>query len=140
MRLVSEMKRAILLTGVKLLKIPRYVYYLIRMVRPDLVPGFYDFGYRYCDPRQSMDGIDFNHSSNLMELKQILARRFHVRQRRRVVFEELNDNLKTKVEVNVEVTAVVKIQALIKTYVLPWEQENSEKSFFDEMFSYHYGP
>ena len=50
-KLVSEMKRAIVLTGVKLLKVPRHLYYLMRMVRPDLMPGFYEFGYRYCDPR-----------------------------------------------------------------------------------------
>ena len=50
-RIGSEMKRAILLTGSKLLKRPRHLYYLMRIVRPDLIPGFYEFGYRYCDPR-----------------------------------------------------------------------------------------
>ena len=50
-RMISEMKRAILLTSKKMMKRPKDLYYLMRMVRPDLIPGFYEFGYRYCDPR-----------------------------------------------------------------------------------------
>lgn len=102
-RIGSEMKRVILLTGSKLLKKPRHLYYLMRIIRPDLVPGFYEFGYRYCDPRQSFDGIDFEHSSNLTELKKILEKRVHVRQRRGVVFEELSKLMRVKFEVNVEI-------------------------------------
>lgn len=41
----------------------------MRMVRPDLTPGFYEFGYRYCDPRQSFDGINFGSAGNMNELK-----------------------------------------------------------------------
>ena len=48
---VSMMKRVILCTGYNLLKKPQEIYSLMRMVRPDLMPGFYEFGYRYCDPR-----------------------------------------------------------------------------------------
>lgn len=45
------MKRVILLTSSKLLRIPKDVYYSMRIIWPDLMPGFYEFGYRYCDPR-----------------------------------------------------------------------------------------
>ena len=116
------MKRAIILTGVKLLKIPRHLYYLMRMVRPDLMPGFYEFGYRYCDPRQGFSGIDFDHFSNLQELKNILEKRIHVRQRRAVVFEELDSNLRLKFEVTVETSTVVRIHGLIKNFIVPWEE------------------
>ena len=50
-KLGSEMKRVILLSGNKLLRKPKDLYYLLRVLRPDLMPGFYEFGYRYCDPR-----------------------------------------------------------------------------------------
>ena len=102
-RIGSEMKRVILLTGDKLLRKPRNLYYLMRIVRPDLMPGFYEFGYRYCDPRQSFDGIDFEHSSNLTELKKILDKRIKVRSRRSVVFDEMQRLMRTKFEVNVDV-------------------------------------
>jgi SWI/SNF-related matrix-associated actin-dependent regulator 1 of chromatin subfamily A len=70
------MKRVILLTGCNLAKKPHELYCLLRMIRSDLMPGFYEFGYRYCDPRQSFDGIDFTHAGNMMELKKLLDTRF----------------------------------------------------------------
>ena len=137
MKLISEMKRAILLTGVKLLKIPKHLYYLMRMVRPDLTPNFYEFGYRYCDPRQAFNGINFDHFGNMMELKHTLDKRIRVRQRRGVVFDELTPS-KIKFEVTVDITAVVKIQHLIKSYIVPWE-EQEKRSFFVEMFESQFG-
>ena len=138
--LVAEMKRCVLLTGYKLLKKPRHLYYLMRMIRPDLMPGFIEFGYRYCDPRQAPSGIDFDHASNLAELKSILRKRIQVRNRRGVVFDELSSFSKRKLEVQVDLQLVVKIQTLIRNYLLPWEQQNSTQSFFEEMFSNQYGP
>jgi SWI/SNF-related matrix-associated actin-dependent regulator 1 of chromatin subfamily A len=73
------MKRVMILSGAKLLRNPKNLYYIVRMIRPDLVPGFYEFGYRWCDPRHSFDGIDFNYSGNLHELKQILEKRVRTR-------------------------------------------------------------
>lgn len=103
------MKRVILLTANKLLKKPKHLYYLMRIVRPDLMPSFYEFGYRYCDPRQSFNGINFDHSSNLTELKKILHKRISVRQRRSVVFDQLYNSLKMKIEVNVDIQIIVRI-------------------------------
>jgi SWI/SNF-related matrix-associated actin-dependent regulator 1 of chromatin subfamily A len=51
MNLIGAMKRVILLTGTNLLKKPHEIYCLLRMIRSDVMPGFYEFGYRYCDPR-----------------------------------------------------------------------------------------
>ena len=126
------MKRAILLTGYNLFKVPRQLYYLIRMVRPDLTPNFYEYGYRYCDPRQSYSGINFDHSGNLDELKQILDKRVRIRQRRGAAFDEMSST-KIKFEVSMDLNLVVKIQNLIKTFIYPWEEHN-DKSFFSEMF------
>lgn len=67
--LISDMKRTIVLTGCNLTKKPQEIFSLLRMVRPDIMPGFYEFGYRYCDPRQSFDGIDFTNAGNMNELK-----------------------------------------------------------------------
>ena len=48
------------------------------------------------------------------------------------MFDELTPS-KTKFEVNVDLTAVVKIQHLIKNYIVPWEEQEN-RSFFVEMF------
>jgi SWI/SNF-related matrix-associated actin-dependent regulator 1 of chromatin subfamily A len=45
------------------------MYNMMKMVRPDLMPDFFEYGYRYCDPRQSFEGIDFSNSGNVNELK-----------------------------------------------------------------------
>lgn len=83
------MKRTILLTSKKMMKRPKDLYYLMRIVRPDLIPGFYEYGYRYCDPRQAFNGINFDHFGNYTELKQLLDKRIRVRQRRPIVFDEM---------------------------------------------------
>ena len=49
--MISSMKRTIILTGCNLIKKPQEIYSLMRIIRPDIMPGFYEFGYRYCDPR-----------------------------------------------------------------------------------------
>ena len=83
------MKRAIILSGTKLFKKPRNLYYILRMLRPDLIPSFFEYGYRYCDPRQSFNGIDFENASNILELKKILNKRFMVRSRREKFWLEI---------------------------------------------------
>jgi SWI/SNF-related matrix-associated actin-dependent regulator 1 of chromatin subfamily A len=67
--LISSIKRVILLTGCNLTKKPMEIYNLMKIVRPDVMPSFYEYGYRYCDPRQSFDGIDFSNAGNMIELK-----------------------------------------------------------------------
>lgn len=70
--LISQMKRCILLTGANLVRKPHEMYTIMKIIRSDLMPSFYEYGYRYCDPRQSFDGIDFTNSGNMYELKKLL--------------------------------------------------------------------
>jgi SWI/SNF-related matrix-associated actin-dependent regulator 1 of chromatin subfamily A len=64
------------------------------MIRSDVMPGFYEFGYRYCDPRQSFDGIDFSNAGNMNELKKILDIRFQTISKRKANFSELPDRMR----------------------------------------------
>lgn len=50
------------------------------------------------------------------------------------MFTELPEKMRQKLEVTAEVSVVVKIQQMLKTFVKPWEEENPELSFFEEMF------
>jgi len=86
MKVVYNMKRVILLSGLNVLSRPYLFYPLARLVRPDLIPSFYEYGYRYCDPRHSFEGIDFEHAGNLTEMKQLLEKRFFSCSRRKHVY------------------------------------------------------
>eukprot|EP00347_Sterkiella_histriomuscorum_P001302 403372559 len=132
--LISKMKRVILLTGSNLTKKPQEIYSMMKMVRPDIMPGFYEFGYRYCDPRQSFDGIDFSNAGNMIELKQLLDKRIQTIFKRKYVFNELPDIVRQKLEVHCETSIIVKMQQLLLNYVVPREVQNPDLSFFEEMF------
>lgn len=111
----------------------------MKIVRPDIMPGFYEFGYRYCDPRQSFEGIDFQNAGNMNELKQLLDKRIQTIYRRRQVFNELSDKMRQKVEIIADVSIVVKIQNMLQNFVKPWEEKNRHTSFFEEMFFNQFG-
>ena len=51
MKIVYNMKRVVLLTDFNCLAGPARLHSLAKILRPDLIPNFYEFGYRYCDPR-----------------------------------------------------------------------------------------
>jgi hypothetical protein len=43
---------------------------MMQMIKPNLInTSFYEFGYRYCDPRQEFEGIYFDYSLNLKDIK-----------------------------------------------------------------------
>jgi SNF2 family DNA or RNA helicase len=73
------MKKVILLNGFKLRKKPRNLYNMMQMIKPNLInTSFYEFSYRYCDPRQKFEVIDYDYSLNLKELKKINDKRIMV--------------------------------------------------------------
>lgn len=67
------------MSSIRITEKPVLFYPIAKMLRPDLIPNFMEFGYRYCDPRQSFEGIDFGHAGNLTELKQLLTKKFYTR-------------------------------------------------------------
>ena len=53
-------RRCILLSGTPILARPVEMYNLVRMVRPDVFDSFISFGKRYCNPRETYLGVDWN--------------------------------------------------------------------------------
>jgi SWI/SNF-related matrix-associated actin-dependent regulator 1 of chromatin subfamily A len=51
--LLKACKHVILLTGTPALSKPKDLFNLLHIVRPDVFTNFRDFGYRYCDPKNS---------------------------------------------------------------------------------------
>ena len=117
------MKRVILLSALNCQASPARLHSLAKVIRPDLIPNFYEFGYRYCDPRQSFDGIDFSNAGNLTELKQLLDKRLFTQHRRKSVYHDMPDKMFQKWEITADVNIVIKIQHILKTFIQPWEQQ-----------------
>lgn len=92
------------------------------MVRPDLMPSFFEFGYRYCDPRQSFSGINFDNASNILELKKILQKRIRLRTRKVEFASKFPEIYRQKMEYNPEMDMIAKIHKIMKSYILPWER------------------
>lgn len=141
MKIVYNMKRVILLSSIHAVARPAQFYNLAKILRPDIVPSFYEWGYRYADPRQSPEGIDFSNCGNTTELKQLLEKRMYTSHRRRHIYADLPQTMIQKWEVTADVQLVVKIQHMLKTFIQPWEDQNpikDHRGFFYEMFFNHF--
>lgn len=55
------------------------MYNLARMIRPDIFNSFKSYGKRYCNPKESYIGIDWNGSKNMKELHLTLENSFMIR-------------------------------------------------------------
>ncbi len=50
------------------------------------------------------------------------------------MYQELPKFMLSKFEVQADIKMVVKIQQLVRSFIVPWETENPDRSFFEEMF------
>jgi hypothetical protein len=75
------MKRIILTTGAPLLMSPIELHVFMQIIRPDLMPTFFKFASRYCDPVKKQEGIHFNGASFSDELELVFYKRFAIRRK-----------------------------------------------------------
>jgi SWI/SNF-related matrix-associated actin-dependent regulator of chromatin subfamily A-like protein 1 len=106
-------KRVLLLTGTPLLGRPAELFNLLKILRPDLFPGFTEFGIRYTSPKQSIYGIDWSGSANTRELHLILEKSLMIRRLKSEVLSELPAKRRQKVTLPIERKSVTAIQNLL---------------------------
>ena len=73
--LLMRAKRVILLSGTPMVAKPVELYNIVRVLRPDVFYEFDQFGYRYCAPKETPKGIEWDGASNTRELHFILDNR-----------------------------------------------------------------
>jgi SWI/SNF-related matrix-associated actin-dependent regulator of chromatin subfamily A-like protein 1 len=103
----------LLLTGTPLLGRPAELFNLLKILRPDLFPGFTEFGIRYTSPKQSIYGIDWSGSANTRELHLILEKSLMIRRLKSEVLSELPAKRRQKVTLPIERKSVTAIQNLL---------------------------
>ncbi|KAM9802484.1 SWI/SNF-related matrix-associated actin-dependent regulator of chromatin subfamily A-like protein 1 [Syngnathus typhle] len=99
--LLKTAKRVILLSGTPAMSRPCELYTQILAVRPTLFPRFHEFGLRYCDAKQQTWGWDYSGSSNLGELKLLLAESLMLRRLKSDVLSQLPSKQRKVVTVTI---------------------------------------
>lgn len=89
MPIFSRAKRCILMTGTPILSHPVELFNLMKIIRPDVIPSFTAFTYRYCDPKATKFAIDYSGSACLEELNYVLKATTMIRRLKKDVLTEL---------------------------------------------------
>lgn len=112
MPILQKCKRLMLLSGTPILAKPVEIFSLLKILRPDIFTSFKNFATRYCDPKVTPYGIDYNGSCNARELHFILNN-FMIRRLKKDVLSELPPKKRQKVEVQTDKKIVNQIRVLL---------------------------
>ena len=107
-------KRCILLSGTPILARPVEIYNLMRAIRPDIYHSFEEFGKRYCNPRESYLGIDWNGQKNMRELHLVLENSFMIRRLKTEVLTQLPEKRRQRISITTDSNLVKKIHYMLK--------------------------
>jgi len=77
------------LSGTPLLNRPWELFNSLNIIRPDVFRNRFEFGHRYCDPKQTPWGWQYKGASHLDELHKILTENLMVRRRKEDVLPDL---------------------------------------------------
>ena len=112
--LLSRCKRVILVSGTPILARPQEVFNIVNILRPDLFPEFYQFGRRYCDPKQGRYGMDWSGCDHSEELHFILSQVLMIRRLKDEVLTELPKKLHQKIPIEADQKLSKQISDLLK--------------------------
>ena len=93
---------------------PVEMYNLVRIIRPDIFHSFEIFGKRYCNPKESYLGIDWNGSKNMRELHLMLENSFMIRRLKCDVLKQLPAKRRQRISITTDSNLVKKIHYMLK--------------------------
>lgn len=98
----KKCKYALALSGTPITNAPAEFYPVFQIIAPHLFSSFWEFAFRYCNPRKGFrGGWDFSGSSNLKELRKKISP-FTIRRLKKDVLKELPQ--KRRIVIPVEIT------------------------------------
>ncbi|CDW72909.1 snf2 family n-terminal domain containing protein [Stylonychia lemnae] len=123
--IIMRSKRIMLLSGTPMLGRPNEIYNLLKILRPDVFRCFKEFGIRYCNPKETLYGVDWTGSSNMSELHLLLEKCLMIRRLKSEVLFELPAKRRQKIVVGVDERSQKKISKYLKQ-VKKWEYKIEE--------------
>jgi len=91
MKLGKKVDKVIGLTGTPIENRPIELYNVIKLINPTIISSRFNFGKRYCNGHHDGFGWNFNGSSNVEELHELLASTIMIRRLKKDVLTELPD-------------------------------------------------
>ena len=74
----------------------------MKIIRPDICPGFRQFTARYCNPKQTPYGMDYSGATCTLELHGLLESKFMIRRLKKDVLDQLPPKRRQQIEVTVD--------------------------------------
>ena len=112
--ILQRCKRLILLTGTPILAKPVEIYPLLTALRPDFFHSFKQFGERFCNPTQTIYGMNWNGYDNIRELHFIL-KKIMIRRLKNEVLSQLPPKKRQKIEIQTEPKIINQIKKILIT-------------------------
>ena len=112
--ILQRCKRLILLTGTPILAKPVEIYPLLTALRPDFFHSFKQFGERFCNPIQTIYGLNWNGNDNIRELHFIL-KKIMIRRLKNEVLSQLPPKKRQKIEIQTDTKIINQIKVILKS-------------------------
>ena len=112
--ILQRCKRLILLTGTPILAKPVEIYPLLTALRPDFFHNFKEFGERFCNPTQTIYGMNWNGYDNIRELHFIL-KKIMIRRLKNDVLSQLPPKKRQKIEIQTDQKILNQIKKILQT-------------------------
>jgi len=88
------------LSGTPLLNRPIELFPTLNILRPDSFNSRFSFAMKYCNPKRTPWGWDFNGASNLASLRGVLCKTCMIRKRKSEVMQELPDKIRKVIPIS----------------------------------------
>jgi SNF2 family DNA or RNA helicase len=116
--LSKNKKHIIALSGTPIVNRPIEIFNTIKLIDPDLMSNYWEFGHHYCNAKHNGYGWDFNGSSNTEELHQRLVNSIMIRRLKKDVLKDLPNKTRSFIPIELDnETEYIKAQSDFIAYI-----------------------
>jgi SNF2 family DNA or RNA helicase len=101
-KLTKGIPHIIGISGTPFTRKPIEFFPILNIIRPDLFPSFLSYAYRYCKPKVTPWGIQYDGATHLKELNHLLRKNLMIRRLRKQVWRQLPDKIRTIIPLEIK--------------------------------------